>query len=57
MALAAVNHIHLLLLLAHPELLVLAVGQHLVELVEEHGVRLDSLMVVDSLSLAVRWSV
>jgi hypothetical protein len=52
-----VDHIDLLLLLAHSELLVLAVGEHLVELVEENGVRLDSLMVVDSLGLAVRWSV
>lgn len=42
-----------LLLLRHAELLVLAVRQHLVELIEEHGVRLDALVVVYRLRLDV----
>ncbi len=51
------GHIDLLLLRCHPQLLVLALGQHLVELVEEYWVRLDALMVIDRLGLAVGWSV
>mgnify|MGYP001256899735 CR=1 FL=1 len=42
-----------LLLLRHAELLVLAVREHLIELIEEHGVRLDALVVVHCLSLDV----
>ena len=51
------GHIDLLLLRGHPQLLVLALGEHLIELVEEDRVRLNALMVIDGLGLAVGWSV
>lgn len=51
------DHVHLLLLLRHPQLLVLAVGQHLIELVEEDGVGLYALVVVHRLGLGVGRSV
>ena len=52
------RYAHLVLgLFAKPELLVLAVGKHLVELIEKDGVRLDALVIVYSLRFGVRWSV
>lgn len=51
------TNIHLLLLSGHSQLLALALRQHLVELVQEDGVRLDALVVVHRLGLAMRWSV
>ena len=50
-------HIDMLLLLGHSQLLVLAVGEHLVELVEEDWVRLDTLVIVHCLGFDVGRSV
>ena len=48
-----------LLLLCHSQLLVLAVCEHLIKLVKEHRIRLNSLMIVHGLCLDVwgRWGV